>query len=101
MRGIKVLFAMTALTLGCSSVSFAAEDAPKPAASAAVRTCSKIAPIAYNRAQCLVLKVRPRHVSAVRKEFKTWIARVSKSLSIATVSGGFARGRRFRFHYST
>jgi hypothetical protein len=40
MRSIKVLFVMTALTLGCSSVSFAAEDAPKPAASAAIRTCS-------------------------------------------------------------
>jgi hypothetical protein len=39
MRSVKVLLTITALTLGCSTLSFAA-DAPKPAASAAARTCS-------------------------------------------------------------
>jgi hypothetical protein len=39
MRSVKLLLTMTALTLGCSTLSFAAEDAPKPAA-AALRTCS-------------------------------------------------------------
>ena len=39
MRSVKVLLTITALTLGCSTLSFAA-DAPKPAAAAATRTCS-------------------------------------------------------------
>lgn len=42
MRTIKVLLTITALTLGCSTLSFAAEDtkpAPAPAA-APLRTCS-------------------------------------------------------------
>ena len=38
MRSVKVLLTITALTLGCSTLSFAAEEAAKPAASA--RSCS-------------------------------------------------------------
>jgi hypothetical protein len=40
MRSMKILVAVTALTLGSSALTFAAEDAPKPAAGAATRTCS-------------------------------------------------------------
>lgn len=41
MRSVKVLLTITALTLGCSTLSFAAEDAAKPApAAASPRTCS-------------------------------------------------------------
>ena len=39
MRSIKMVLAIAALTLGCSTITFAAEDAAKPAA-AALRSCS-------------------------------------------------------------
>jgi len=40
-RSVKVLLTVTALTLGFSTTSFAAEDAAKPApAAASARTCS-------------------------------------------------------------
>ena len=40
MRSVKMLLTITALAMGCSTLSFAAEDAAKPAPAAATRTCS-------------------------------------------------------------
>ena len=41
MRSVKVFFVVTALTLGCSTLSFAAEEAAEPApAAASPRSCS-------------------------------------------------------------
>lgn len=41
MRKLKLLFAFTALTVGCTTLSFAADDAAKPApAAASPRSCS-------------------------------------------------------------
>jgi len=41
MRKLKLLFALTALTVGCTTLSFAADDAAKPApAAASPRSCS-------------------------------------------------------------
>jgi hypothetical protein len=39
MRNMKVILGLAVLTLGCSTVSYAAEDA-KPAPAASARTCS-------------------------------------------------------------
>lgn len=40
MRSVKVLLGVAALALSCSTLSFAAEDATKPAPAASARACS-------------------------------------------------------------
>ena len=51
MRSVKVLLTITALTLGCSTLSFAAEDAAEPApAAASLDPALQIVLTAFNRA---------------------------------------------------